>query len=399
MNREGLTRKPLLPMFMFMAIFMMGCNFAHPVTPTYIIERGLDQSMQGIAYAATMFTMFLVAPFWGQLCNYIPTRRIVTISGIGYCIGQFFFLIAASNGMMVFARLFSGCFSSACFVAITNYIINTTPDLKERGKQLTLYATIQTVVSAIGFFIAGMLGVISTETPLIIQCIMLPLSAFGMALCMSDDMPFKKAPDKKLTAADVNPLAAFVQAKSFLTPVLVLIIGIYAFGYLGQSIIEQIFNLFVKSHFDLPSSYNGSIKAIIAAAGFLVNTFITMKLIKKHELRKLILPVQILMALPALAMLVLKDFYPLVGCYIFINMTITIRTPILQNLCAANAKPGTSNLVMGFYQSIGYLGACIGGLLAGFSLKINELLPFGIAAVTLVVTALIALALNAKKTE
>lgn len=395
-NEGTLQRKPLLPLFCFMAIFMMGANFAHPVTPTYIIERGLDSSMQGLAYAATMFTMFLVAPFWGQLCNYVPTKKIVLISGIGYGFGQFLFLMAYSNFMMVFARLFAGCFSSATFVAVTNYIINTTKDPAERGKGLTIFATIQTVVSAIGFFIAGMLGLISTETPLTIQIFLLAGGGIGMMLCMTDDTPFKKAPEKKLAVADVNPLAAFLQAKNFLTTKLVFILAIYAIGFMGQSITEQSFNFFIKSHFDLPSSYNGTIKAVIAIGGFLVNSLITMKIVKNAKLNRVAFPVQFLMFVPYALMLVFKDFYPLVGCYVFNNLMITVRTPVLQNLCAGNAKAGTSNTLMGFYQSIGYLGACIGGLITGAALKGGEMLPFILAAATMTVSVLVAGVFHAK---
>ena len=65
-------------------LFYIGANFAHPVTPTLIVNRGLDSSMFGVALAAMMFVNFLFSPFWGKLCGYIPTKRIMLICGFGY---------------------------------------------------------------------------------------------------------------------------------------------------------------------------------------------------------------------------------------------------------------------------------------------------------------------------
>ena len=76
------NKKPLLLFFAVMVLFNMAASFAHPVTPTLIVERGLDSSMFGVALAAMMTMNFLFAPFWGKLCSYIPTKRIMLICGI-----------------------------------------------------------------------------------------------------------------------------------------------------------------------------------------------------------------------------------------------------------------------------------------------------------------------------
>ena len=51
--------------FLFLAatvIFNLAANFVHPVTPALIVERQLDSSMFGVAFAAMMVMNFLFAP-------------------------------------------------------------------------------------------------------------------------------------------------------------------------------------------------------------------------------------------------------------------------------------------------------------------------------------------------
>ena len=71
-----MRKNRLMPFFLIIFFFNMAASFAHPVTPTLIVERNLDSSMFGVALAAMMTMNFLFSPFWGKLCGYIPTKRI-----------------------------------------------------------------------------------------------------------------------------------------------------------------------------------------------------------------------------------------------------------------------------------------------------------------------------------
>jgi DHA1 family multidrug resistance protein-like MFS transporter len=54
-----MDKKKLTLFFAVMVAFNMAASFAHPVTPTLIVERGLDSSMFGVALAAMMMVNFL----------------------------------------------------------------------------------------------------------------------------------------------------------------------------------------------------------------------------------------------------------------------------------------------------------------------------------------------------
>ncbi len=373
--------KSILALFIPFAVFTMACSFIHPVTPTLIVERGLNASMFGVAFAAAMFSMFMMSTFWGQLCNYLQARKIVMICAVGYAVGQSIFGLAQNEAMVIAGRMFAGCFSSGAFTAITNYIINTNQDKYIRAKYLTTYATISTVCGAGGYFVGGMLGLVSVNFTFIVTVITLLVTGFMVAAGMIDDTFYKKKPDKALSLKSVNPFAAFAEAKNFMTKELVIFFIGIILAVIGQICTEQEFQYYIKAHFGLPSSYNGTIKVIIALGGLLLNSTFTMWVIRKLDLKKFILPLQIVFAIPFGLMLVFKSFYPLVACYVFFSLITVIRTPIYQNITASSAKEGTSNVLMGFYQSVNYLANCIGGLVSGLMYNINELLPFQISFV------------------
>ena len=51
-----MRNKKLMAFWGIIVLFYLAANFAHPVTPTLIVERGLDSSMFGVALAAMMAT-------------------------------------------------------------------------------------------------------------------------------------------------------------------------------------------------------------------------------------------------------------------------------------------------------------------------------------------------------
>ena len=376
MNRK----KSLIPFFGVIVLFYLAANFAHPVTPTLIVERGLDSSMFGVALAAMMTVSFLLSPFWGKLCGYIPTRRIMLIGSIGYAVGQAIFGAATSEVMVVGGRMFAGIFTGGVFTSVSNYVVNTSGDSVTRGQNLTTLVTIQTVASAVGYFIGGMLGVISVEAAFIAQVVMLVICGFLFFALCEDDTPYKAKPEKALSIKEVNPFSAFAAAKTFMTPMLGLVFAIVAIAGIGQNSFEQCFNYYIKDQFGLSSAYNGMFKAAIAVVSLASNAFIGMRLQKKTDTNVSFLPIMACCTVPLCAILLFDTLVPLVAVDIIFFAFNAVRMPLLQNMAAMRTTPENSNSVMGFYQSMNSLGGIFGALFAGLIYSTNPIYPFVLAA-------------------
>ncbi|MEG0290874.1 MAG: MFS transporter, partial [Erysipelotrichaceae bacterium] len=90
------TRKQMNLFFLVVAIQSLGANFAHPITPTIIINLNLPDYMFGLAFAGMAFTNFLFSPFWGKISTYTGSRVIILICCICYGGGQAMFGLAKS---------------------------------------------------------------------------------------------------------------------------------------------------------------------------------------------------------------------------------------------------------------------------------------------------------------
>jgi len=389
-------RKRLLAFYCNAALFYLAANFAHPVTPTFIVERQLDDSMFGVALAAMQVMNFLFAPFWGKLCNYMPVKRITLIGLLGYALGQGIFCSAQTELVVIAGRMVAGAFSSAIFVSLMNYVINVSTDPVTRGHRLTTLVTIQNVASACGYFVGGMLGVISVECAFIVQVVTLVACGFlGLWICV-DDTPFKHIPEKPLTVKEANPFQAFVSAKTFMTPLLALIYAVVAVTSIGQNSFDQCFNYFIKDQFDLSSVYNGVFKAAIAAATLLLNSTVCVWLQKKTDINKTFLPITVCGAISALSILIFRDLVPFVAADIVFFALNAVRLSLTQNLTAMHASFENSNLAMGFYQSMISLGGIFGALFAGLIYEADPMLPFGLAFASFAAASVIGVIFIAK---
>ncbi len=366
--------------FIIAFLFNISASFVHPVTPTLIIERGLDSSMFGVAFAAMMLMNFLFSPFWGQLCSYTSTKRVLLVSCLGYALGQCVFSIAQSELIVILGRMLAGIFIGGCYTALTNYTVNLSHrDITVRGTNLVILSTVQSVGGACGYFIGGMLGIISVMTAFISQIIVLSLSGILFYIVCADDREFREVSVQKLTLQKINPFTAMISAKKFMTPMLALVFAIVAISAIGQNSYEQCFNYFIKDQYGMNSVWNGGIKAAIAVLILILNTTVSMYLLRKTDVNRTFRYVLCAATLLTGAALLGSNKYLFVGIFIIYSSVIFLRLPMLQTMAVDNARGEYSNQVMGFYQSMDSLGGIFGALFAGLIYGMNVYAPFILA--------------------
>ena len=383
-----MKNRKMLIYFCLCTLFTMAASFAHPVTPTLIVERNLNSAIFGTALAAMQTTMFLLPPFWGKLCDYLPTKRILMICSFGYAVGQVIFCAAHNEAMVYAGRIFAGCFTGGGFTALSNHLIHISRP-EDRGTNLTAMVTIQTVASALGYFVGGFLGLISVEAAFVAQILVLVFCGIAFQLFCVDDTGFAPRPEKPLSLKEVNPFSAFLSARSFMSPMLGLLFAIVAVSGIGYNAYEQSFHYYIKDQFLLSSAYNGTVKVIIAAVTLLLNATVCLHLQRKTDTNRTFLPVLLLSVIPVAAAVVVKDQMAFIGAYLVYNGLHAIRIPLMQTLIANRATAENSNSVMGFYQSMNSLGSIIGALFAGLIYAANPMYPFLLALLAFVAAGLI----------
>ncbi len=371
--------------FATIILFNMAANFAHPVTPTIIKDRGFGDYMFGVALAAMMTVNFLFSPFWGRLVSFLSSRRVMLICGVGYAVGQILFGIATTEATVIVARMFAGIFTGGAFTSFLTYVVNRSPE-EQRGNNLTVLATLSTVAASFGFFVGGMLGEIGVSLAIGAQVV--TLAACGVLfylICEDDATKRDQALNPRVLFAEANPLTAFLAGKSFLTPLFITIFAIAALANLGSLAFDQSFNYYLKAQLGLSSGYNGAIKAVIGLVSFAANSTIGLWLINKTDIRRSSILVYLLCSFSMLSVVLLDAVVPFMVANVIYFGFYAVSVPINQSLVAASAKGKDSNLIMGYYNGLKSLGGIFGSLSAGLLYTVNPKWPFilGFAAFAL----------------
>lgn len=374
--------------FLIVVLYCIGANLAHPITPTIIQNLHLHDYMFGVAFAGMSFTNFLFSPFWGKLADFLPSKLILLFCCIGYGIGQLLFCYATTEGTILFARCFSGLFVGGAGVCTLTYLVNTSEE-EQRGKYLTVYATITIVAGAFGYLIGGVLGVYSIRLTFFLQSFLLSGSGILFFLLCLNDLPDTvrgHKPKLSLLARDANPFAAFLSSRKFLTLSFALLFSVVFLANFASTAYDQCFNYYIKDQFGFSSAYNGAIKAVVGLISLAANMTICLWLIQKSDENRSLPIILSGCALSIFGVILSPGIAPFLICNVLFFAFNSISVPLMQDMVSRRAAYSDSNLVMGFYNAMRSLGMVTGSLLAGFVYGLGAKLSFTIACFSFVLT-------------
>ena len=380
---------------MFLAISFLhylAANFAHPITPTLILNLNLREYMFGAAFAAMAFTNFFFSPFWGKMRDFFPTRKLLLIGCFGYACGQYLFSIMKTEATILFARCFSGVFVGAVSVSALVYVIDIS-EKNKTGENLTKFAIVQSVGAAFGYLIGGVLGVYSIKVTFILQSLALALSGVLFASLLKDNVVAEYQPLRaKVFIKEINPLKAFLDSRTFMTRNMALLFIAVVLANVGTNAFDQCFNYYLKDQFHFTSLYNGVMKAITGTITLIVNGTICIWIIRHARVKR---ATGLILAgcAASIGMIVAADHIYLffILCIIFYSFNASY-IPLLQDCAARGVAGSNGNAIMGFYNATKSLGMICGALIAGFIYNYGSKYPFLLAGVCFAAAAVIMLA-------
>lgn len=384
-----ISQKKMNLFFIVVALQSLGANFAHPITPTIIVNLGLPDYMFGLAFAGMSFTNFLFSPFWGKISTYTGSRFVLLICCIGYGIGQTMFGLSSTEFTIMIARFTSGFFVGGVMVCFLTYVINTSA-IENRARNLTIVATITTVFAAFGYMVGGLLGEVSIPWTFALQAVTLSLSGvLFYFVCERDkDETIKKAKFTKILK-EANPFNSFLEAKVFLTKSLVILFFVVLLTSIASTAYDQCFNYYIKDQFQFTSAYNGILKAIVGFISLIANATICMWIIRHRDVKHSLIYILSGCATTMLGVVLLDDIIPFIIINIIFFAFNAIYIPLLQDVASKQATHKNAGVIMGFYNAIKSLGMIGGSLFAGFIYARGAKLSFTYACIFFVISAML----------
>lgn len=380
---KKISMKRWLIVTMLFAIF---ANIAHPVTPKFIKELGLGDSMFGWAYAGMAITNFLFSPLWAKLCEKYGSVKVTSVSLFFYGISQLMFGLSTTAFSIMFARLFGGFFIGGLHVSQLVYIVNNSSD-DEKGQAMVNNSTIQIVFGTIGFLVGGMIGDINIMYAFYFQAAGLILSVFYVMLFVGErDI---NASEHNLDITEMNPFTSLSKSSEDTSVFLRNIFIVSILASTATVLYDQTFNYYMADFFNFPPSVNGTIKAITGVLAFISNSTLTYWMIKKTNLSKSLGFVFVFVSALIIGLISIDVPLLFLGINVVYFAIHASYIPIIQKIVTDNSKDQSA--AVGKINSLKSLGMIIGAIVAGQAYAISKQLPFILASLIFIISGFITL--------
>lgn len=365
-------------------LFAIFANIAHPVTPRFIKELGLGDSMFGWAYAGMAITNFLFSPMWAKLCEKYGSIKITIVSLFFYGIGQLMFGFSTTAFGIMSARLLGGFFVGGLYVSQLVYIVNNTSD-EEKGAAMVNNSTMQIVFGTIGYLIGGVIGDFSIMYAFYFQFAGLMVAILFVYFFVAERPVINNG--TKLSFNSINPFNTFKKSDVDSTVFLRNIFIVSILASVATVLYDQTFNYYMADFFNFPPSVNGVIKAITGITAFISNTTLTLWIIRNTKLSKSLSYIYMIVAILIIGLISINVPVLFLAINIIYFTIHASYIPIIQKLVTDNSTD--QNTAVGKINSLKSLGMIIGAIVAGQSYSISKQLPFILASIIFIISAII----------
>ncbi len=359
-------------LYLFYGLFSVFCNMAHPITPTMFIEKGFPDYLFGVSFAAMAFSFFVGSLVWGGIGDSRGHVKIMAFVMPIYGLSQFVFGITDSAFMTIVARLVGGFFSAGVFVCSMAYLVNLTND-ENRGRYMSYYVAFNSVGSAFGYFLGGVIGSYSILAVIVSQTLTIVICGILTYMLLED---YEMVGAKFSMNTSINPFKSYNNIVGKMPVVLTtFLIAVFLTSF-ATTAYDNAFNYYLKDALSLSSSYNGIIKAIIGIVTLIANFTINIYIVNHTETRKSIITVLLLCGISSMVVPFISGLYPFFIGNIVFFMFNAIYLPIQQDIVTSGHDSRISGIISGIFNSVRAIGMIFGSLFSGFIYEWGNKLPF-----------------------
>jgi len=379
---HSLRKSHINRIILLTAIINIATNMVHPVTPTLMEERGYADAMFGILFAAMSVGSLLFGPLWGRLSDRMGRVKPLMLATGGYALAQLGFCYCTDPVLAVCIRFVGGSFAIATTALPIAYAVDVSAE-ESRSKNLSLLAAAVTLGASLGYFLGGVVGILSVEAAFLAQCAMLVGCIGAMYMTLGES----KAPEAALSVEKAEKKRSGLAAsRALLTPsMLVFLLGV-AFAVFSTTGYDNALNYYFRDQMRFDSWVNGVLRGVAGLLGLSVNLWVNPWIARKFPSHKALACslsagaacVCVMIAMPHLALFLLMKFL----CDGFNAMY-----PPMQQVAVAENQKQDFGLLSGLFTSARSVGMVSGSLAAGFIYEIGPKLPFYAQGVGLILSA------------
>ena len=165
---RGRSSSPLLPIFLIVAVDVLGFTIILPLLPFYSEHLGASPSVIGAIISTYAACQLIAGPILGQLSDRIGRRPVLLISQAGTLIGFFVLAFSTQVWMIFLARAIDGI--TAGNLSIAQAYISDVTKPENRAKSFALIGIAFGMGFLVGPAISGYLSQFGYQVPIFAAC-------------------------------------------------------------------------------------------------------------------------------------------------------------------------------------------------------------------------------------
>ncbi|WP_312811679.1 MFS transporter [Sedimentibacter sp.] len=373
-------------LYLCFGLFALCSSMGHPVTPTMFIEKGFADYVFGLSFAAMSLCYFFGSLIWGTVGDNYGHIKVMAFTGPVYGVTQLIFGMTDTVFMTIAARLAGGFFSAGIYVCSLAYLVNVT-DQDNRGRHISYYVALTSVLAAFGYFVGGVVGNFSIRFVFVLQASLIFIYGILTYLLIEE----VRSDDRFTAGMSLNPFKSYSNLIGEMPKILItFLIAVFLTSF-ASTAYDNAFNYYLKDALNLSSSYNGIIKAIIGIVTLIVNFTVNIYIEKHFNPRMSMIIVLLLCGISSLSVTFIPYLYPFFIANIIFFMFNAIYLPIQQDIVTRGQNSKTSGIISGIFNSVRAGGMIFGSLFSGFIYELGSTLPFLSTAVVFFISAFISI--------
>ncbi len=198
---KGLFASPLLPIFLIVAVDILGFTIILPLLPFYSEHLGASPAVVGALVSTYAVCQLIAGPILGQFSDRLGRRPILMVSQLGTLIGFLLLAFSTHVWMLFLARAIDG--ATAGNLTIAQAYISDVTKPEERAKSFAIIGVAFGFGFLVGPAIAGFLANFGYQAPIFAASVL----SFTSILCTFFLLPRREVIHEynEATAADPGP--------------------------------------------------------------------------------------------------------------------------------------------------------------------------------------------------
>ncbi len=372
-----MKKSPLLPIFLIVAIDVLGVTIILPLLPVYSESLGASPFVIGTIVSVYGLCQFIAGPILGKASDRFGRKPILLISQLGTCAGFVLLALSRSLVLVFLARIIDGL--TAGNISVAQAYISDHTEPKDRTRAFGIVGASFGLGFLIGPAMAGVLSKYGHQTPIWAAAGLSALSIFATATLLPNGV---KPPQGAQRRQGFLP---FKDIKEFSRDPIVarLLLQFMSFSFAFSLFVSGL-ALFCAARFQWKGhpfgvSEVGYVFTYSGAINLTVQLFLMKLLVKKLGDTKIVTMGFLLMAIGYGALSGVYSWPLMVLCLTFNNFGAAVLRPALTSQISQNVGREHQGAVLGVNQSLQSIAIIIAPLVSGLFIDRGYLAAWALA--------------------